>query len=157
MTIQNLESVLSEHPFFAGLDAKYMQLLAGCASNAVFRAGEYLMREGEPANHFYIVRHGKIAIELNAPGAGTIPIHTVNEGSVLGWSWLIPPHQWRFDGRAVELTRVLALDGACLRGKCEDDHDLGYELLKRFSAVVAERLKDTRLQLIDMYSHNAQS
>jgi CRP-like cAMP-binding protein len=149
--IQSLEPVLGQHPFLKGLASKHLALLAGCASNMVFRAGDYLIREGEEANHFFLLRHGKVAIEIVSPGLGVIPIQTIGQGDVLGWSWLIPPYRWRFDGRAVELSRVLALDGACLRAKCEEDHDLGYELLRRFAQVVVERLEATRLQLMDLY------
>jgi CRP-like cAMP-binding protein len=76
-------------------------------------------------------------------------------GEVLGWSWLIPPYHWKFDARAIEQTRALALDGKCLRTKCEEDHDLGYELLKRFAQIMEERLQATRLQLLDVYGLRA--
>ncbi len=157
MQTHSLEQILAEHPFFEGLKPEYVALLVGCASNVVFHAGEYIMSEGDPADHFYIIRQGMVARELAAPGHGAIPIQTEGEGDVLGWSWLIPPHRWRFDGRAVELTRAIALDGACLRGKCDEDHDLGYELLTRFSQEIVERLENARLQLLDMYSANTDS
>jgi CRP-like cAMP-binding protein len=64
---------------------------------------------------------------------------------------LIPPHHWQLDARAVEPTRALALDGKCMRTKCEADHDLGYELLKRFAHIIEERLLQARLQLLDVY------
>lgn len=149
--MQTLEPILSEHPFFQGIDRKYLSLLAGCASNVVFHPNEYLMREGEPANHFYIIRQGRISIEIAAPGQGTIPLQTVGEGEILGWSWIVPPYRWHFDGRAIEQTRAIALDAVCLRGKCEADHDLGYDLLKRFAIVMAQRMSATRLQLLDLY------
>ena len=152
MQIQTLEPILSHHPFFQGLDQKYIELLGGCGSNVIFHTGEFLMKEGELANHFYIVRHGKVSIEIAAPGKGPIPIQTVGEGDVLGWSRLISPYRWQYDGRAIELTRAIALDGKCLRGKCDEDHDLGYEMLIRFSHMMAERLNATRLQLLDMYA-----
>jgi hypothetical protein len=47
--------------------------------------------------------------------------------------------------------RAIALDGKCLRTKCEQNHDLGYELLKRFSQIMSRRLDATRLQLLDVY------
>jgi hypothetical protein len=86
-----------------------------------------------------------------APSRGPIILQTLGEGEVLGWSWLVAPYRWRFDGRAVELTRAIALDGECLRGKCEEDHDLGYELMKRVSLVMEKLVQATRLQLADVY------
>jgi CRP-like cAMP-binding protein len=153
--METLENTLAAHPFFHGLEPRYLQLAAGCASNVRFDAGEFILREGEEANHFFLIRHGKVALEVFAPNRGSIAIQTLEEGDILGWSWLIPPYQWRFDARAVELTRAIALDGKCLRAKCEEDHDLGYELLKRFAAILGQRLDATRFQLLDLYGVNA--
>ena len=155
MRIHTLETVLKEQPFFRGLGPGHMEQLVGCASNVVFRPGEYLMKEGEAANNFYIIRQGKVSIEIAFPGRGPIPIQTVGEGDILGWSWLVPPFRWQFDGRALQETRAIALDGQSLRGKCEEDHSLGYELLRRFALVMADRLAATRLQLLDLYGKNS--
>jgi CRP/FNR family transcriptional regulator, cyclic AMP receptor protein len=149
--METLEPLLAEHPFFKGLDPRFLELLVGCASNVRFDAGQYIFREGEDANQFYIVRRGHVALEIFAPGRGPLAVQTVGEGDIVGWSWLIPPYHWHSSARAVELTRAFALDAACLRKKCEEDHDLGYELFKRFTPVIVDRLQATRLQLLDLY------
>lgn len=149
--MENLEKILAEHPFLQGLESHYLDLIVGCASNVKFDAGQFIFHEGEEANQFYVIRHGKVALEIFSPERGAIEIDTLEEGDVLGWSWLIPPYHWRFDARAVELTRAIALDGKCLRNKCEEDHDLGYQLLKRFAHIIEQRLQSTRLQLLDVY------
>jgi CRP-like cAMP-binding protein len=153
--METLEPLLAEHPFVRGLTPPQIELIAGCASNARFEAGQYLFRDGEEANQFYIIRKGRIAIEAVPSSGEPMLIQTYGDGEILGWSWLVPPYSWRFSGKALELTRVLALDGKCLRGKCEKDHDLGYELLKRFADILASRLDAVRMQLIDMYSSTA--
>ncbi len=150
--MENLESILGTHPFFQGLDPAYTKLVLGCASNVRFDENSFLFREGEEANAFYIIRQGKIAVETYAAERGSIIIDTLTDGDVLGWSWLIPPYNWHFDARAVELTRAIALDGRCLRAKCEEDRNLGYELLKRFAHVMEERLEATRIRLLDLYA-----
>lgn len=149
--MQTLEAILAEHPFFAGLEPHYMQLMTGCASNVRFEAGTYIFREGEAASHFYIIRQGKVALEAFAAQRGPITIETIEAGEVLGWSWLFPPYRWHFDARVIELTRAIALDGVCLRSKGEADHDLGYELVKRVAQIMMQRLQATRLQLLDVY------
>lgn len=149
--MESLKPLLAEHPFFAGLSDHVVDLIVGCASNTRFDAGEFLIREGQEANQFYVIRHGRVAVEIMSPDRGAIQIETLGPGEILGWSWLIPPYYWVFDARAVELTRAIALDGRCLRTKCEEDHDVGYELLKRFSYIVGQRLESTRLQLLDVY------
>jgi CRP-like cAMP-binding protein len=149
--MDDLKRILQEHPFLVGMEPHHIEMLAGCASNVVFKAGEYLLREGEPANAFYFIRHGKVMMETHVPEKGPVLSRSRGEGEVLGWSWLVPPYKWHFDARAVELTRAIALDGKCLREKCEKDHDFGYEIMKRFILIVVERLEATRLQLLDIY------
>ncbi len=151
MEKHSLSYILAEHPFLKGLKPAHLDLITGCATNVRFNAGKYIFREGEQANQFYILREGKVAVEIYGAQQGAITTQTLEGGDILGWSWLVAPYKWRFDARAVELTRAIALDGKCLREKCEKDHDLGYELLKRFSRVIAERLEATRIQLLDMY------
>ena len=102
--MENLERYLSEHPFFQGLDKPYLELLVGCASNVRFNADQRIIHQGEEANQFYLLRHGKVTVGNTVPGRGFLPLQTLGEGEVLGWSWLMPPYQWRFDARAVELT-----------------------------------------------------
>jgi len=149
-----LDVILSEHPFFKGLKPEQLKFIAGCASNVRFDAGEFLLREGEEANRFYVIRAGRVSIEVYSPKHGAIIIQTVTEGDVLGWSWLFPPYRDHFDAKALELTRAISLDAKCLRNKCEEDHDLGYELMKRFSKVMIQRLQSTRLQLVGLYPEN---
>lgn len=151
MQMHTLEPYLAEHPFLKGLEQKHLKIIVGCASNVRFDAGQFILREGEEANNFYIIRHGKVSLEIFTQDRGPITIQTIGEGEVLGWSWLIPPYHWHYDARALELTRAIALDGKCLRIKCEQDHDLGYELLKRFAYIITQRLETTRLQLLDIY------
>jgi CRP-like cAMP-binding protein len=151
MPIETLEPLLAEHPFLRGMSEDYLQLITGCAKNVKFEAGEVIFREGGDADRFYLIRHGRIALEVFTPERGSNPILSLGAGDVIGWSWLIPPYKWRFDARAIEQTRAIALDGKCLRGKCDDDPRLGYELLKRISAIIADRLHATRLQMLDVY------
>ncbi len=153
--MHTLEPILERHPFFAEMDEHYLELLVGCASNVRFSAGEYLLREGEGANRFYLIRAGTVRLEISALGRGSIAIQTLGEGDILGWAWLVPPYTWSHDAVALELTRAVALDGACLRGKCEEDHNLGYALHKRFASIMAGQLRATQLQLLDVYGRHA--
>lgn len=150
--METLERILALHPFFEGLNPEYVKLLVGCASNVRFEAGAPIFRQGEEANQFYLLRQGRVAVEIYAPQSPPITVETLEKDDVLGWSWLVAPYYWRFDARAVEMTRVIALDGKCLRTKCEQNHDLGYELLKRFVQLVEQRLQSTRMQLLDVYA-----
>jgi CRP-like cAMP-binding protein len=114
-----------------------------------------LFREGEPANQFYLIREGNVALEVYAPGRGQVVLQTIGAGELIGWSWLIPPYKWCVDGRAIAFVHTIALDGKCLRGKCDENPRLGYELLKRVAGVFAERLLAARLQLLDVYGNRS--
>ena len=149
--MENLEKILSDHPFFKDMKSEYLNLIVGCASNVRFNEDEVIFSEGEEANKFYVIREGVVALDIHDPGSGRITIDTLEDGEILGWSWLVPPYYWRLDARAIMRTRAIALDGECLRNKCEGDHNLGYELLKRFTPIIEQRLQATRLQLLDVY------
>jgi CRP/FNR family transcriptional regulator, cyclic AMP receptor protein len=149
--MEGLERIVLAHPFFAGLETELGQVVSGCARNLRFDAGKYLFHEGDAANEFYLIRHGAVALEILPPGQSAIIFATEREGDIVGTSWLVPPYRWRFDARAVELTRAIGIDAQCLRDKCEADHHLGYELMKRFLPVIVQRLDETRLQLLDVY------
>lgn len=149
--MQTLEPIVANLPLFAGMNEEHLALIAGCAANVRFEAGDYVGRIGEPADHFWVIREGSVSLELNSPERGPRVIQTVRDGDVLGWSWLVAPHQWRFDARATTPVRALVFDGRCLRGKFVTDPVLGYELMRRFAQVIAERLEATGLQLLDIY------
>ncbi len=151
MTVRTIADFLAEHPFFAGLDNPAIAELAGCALIMHVSPGDYLFRQGGTADHFYVITRGRVALELFSPGAGPHVLDSAGEGEVLDWPWLIPPYRWFFDARAVEETRVISLDAACLRGKCDRDPRLGYDLLQRVAQVMSHRLQATRVRLLDLY------
>jgi len=149
--VEGLEHILAEHPFFAGFSVEHSRLVSGCARNHRYDAGTYLFRESTPANEFFLIRHGQVALEIVSPGQAPIVFATLGEGEIVGASWLVPPYRWTYDARATELTRAIGIDAACLRSKCEADHHLGYEMMKRFLPILIQRLQATRLQLLDVY------
>ena len=153
--MEGLERILGEHPFFDGFDKPFLDLVTGCARNHKFDAGQYLFHEGDAADEFYLIRHGRVALEILPPGQGPVVIGTVREGEIVGASWLVPPYRWMFDARALELVRAIGIDAACLRTKCEADSKLGYEMMKRFLPILVQRLQAARLQLMDVYGRKA--
>lgn len=149
--MRGLETLLEEHAFFADLDPAAIKFIATCGENVVFDSGDFIAHEGESADKFYIIREGKVAVQMHAPNRGAITLQTLDAGEVVGWSWLFPPYEWCFDIKALQPTRAIALDGRCLRKKCEEDHELGYQLMKRFSQFMVQRIKATRMQVLDVY------
>jgi CRP-like cAMP-binding protein len=150
---RSLESVLADVPGFGSLAEEHVALVAGCARNVHFAAGEQVFREGEPADTFWVVRQGSVGLEAFVPPRGAVAIETIDAGELLGWSWLFPPYRWHFDARALTAVRATAFDGACLREKCKQDARLGYELMALFAQVLIDRLQSTRLRLLDVYGN----
>jgi CRP/FNR family transcriptional regulator, cyclic AMP receptor protein len=150
-----IEELLGQAPALRALAPEHRDALAGCARNRIFEPGEWIMREGDPADAFYVIREGQVALETNVPGRGATILQTLHDGELLGWSWLVPPYRTAFDARSIATTHAIAFDGACLRGKCEADPALGYDLLKLLSGVFVARLQDTRLRLLDLYAKSS--
>jgi CRP/FNR family transcriptional regulator, cyclic AMP receptor protein len=146
-----LDQLLGEASALQSLPSAHRTTMAGCARIRVFEPGAMLLAEGDPADEFFLIRRGGVAIETEVPGRGAVTLETLGDGDLVGWSWLVPPYRSAFGARAVDTAHVIAFDGACLRGKCEQDPAFGYELMRRFSQVMLDRLQATRLRLLDVY------
>ena len=140
--MRTVEELIAETPVFADLDTEHLALIAGCARNEHVDANVLLVREGAPADRFFLIRRGQVALEVHGPAGGPLVIETVQDGDVVGWSWLFPPYRWHLDARTLQACELIAFDGGCLRGKAEADHELGYQLMRRFAASVIERLEE---------------
>lgn len=149
--MRSIYDLLADQPFFAGLPAHDLEVLAGCGDNVHFSAGETIFREGEAAERFYVLRSGRVGLEIHAVGRPAHLVTTLAAGDVLGASWLFPPYQWQFEALALDDTSAVALDAVCLRAKCDDDPALGYRLVKRFAGLLVKRLQAARFRLLDVY------
>jgi CRP/FNR family transcriptional regulator, cyclic AMP receptor protein len=138
------DAAAAAHPFLKGFKAEHLAILAENALPAHFQAGEVIFREGEMANRFYLITEGAVVLETYTKDKGSAVVDKIGAGDVLGWSWLFSPHYWRMDARAVEPTNAIFFYGTRLRQAAEQDHDLGYELMRRVAAVAIQRLQAAR-------------
>jgi CRP-like cAMP-binding protein len=146
---------LDGYRLFAGLPADALTAVAECSQEARLDEGAVLLVEGDPADAFYLVVSGLVAIEVATPRQGHVVIETIGPGEIVGVSWLLPPYRWTFDARVVEPTSAITIDATCLRQRCDDDPVVGYALFQRFAGLVRDRLQSTRLQLMDLYGNHA--
>jgi CRP-like cAMP-binding protein len=146
-----VDALVASHPLFAGLPGDVTSGIAQCARNVAFGPGELLLVEGRPADTLFLLRRGRVAIEIHAADRGTLVVETVDAGGAVGWSWLFPPYRWHFDARALGPVGAVAIDAACLRSAMEADDALGRLLVTRVAGVLLERLQATRLRLLDLY------
>ena len=127
---------------------RHIELLAQCATPVQFEPGQLIFRAGEPANGFYLVEKGCVALEGSVVEHGTVTTDTVGAGEPLGWSWLFPPYVWHFDARATEPTTALCFSGILLRQHRDEDLHLSHELFQRTCAVMMRRLQAARQKLL---------
>jgi CRP-like cAMP-binding protein len=146
-------SNLESQPFLKGMNTRHLELLAEDSLPSEFHAGDRILNEGGSANRFYLILEGQVEVESSAQDGESVSIQTLGPGDMLGCSWLFPPYCWRFDARAVTQTKTLCFYGTRLRKLCEENHDLGYELMKRVSEVVVQRLQAVRLKLVEHNKH----
>ena len=143
----SLKETLAQHPFLKDFNPEYLQFLAENTVTKSFDSGHYLLREGAETDEFFLLLRGKIALGTFILGRGITTIQTLDEGELVGWSWLVPPYQWRFSALTITPVSAIAFDAQVIRQKCEEDHDFGYHLLKRVTLVMGQRLTSTRMRL----------
>lgn len=136
-TVESLATRVALHPFLVGMNRRQLALLTSCAMTVQFNKGQVIFREGDLADRFYLIETGKVILESSG-GPGD---------PLLGWSWMFPPHTWTFTARAAEPTTAIFFYGTILREYCERDHSLGYELLKRMSSMMYQRMQAARNQM----------
>lgn len=133
----------------------HLERLAAIGGVERFEQGAAIFGEGEPADVLRIVVDGRIALELGAPGRPPISVAALSRGDLLGWSALLgragSSVPWSTTARATKPSHCLAFDGSALRELCEFDHELGYYVMRHAFEVVAQRLTDARVQLLDLY------
>jgi CRP-like cAMP-binding protein len=148
LAAQTVESVIAGHPFLRDLKPEHLRLLTDSAMRVRYEADELIFREGDPANRFYLIEQGRVSLESHRRDEAPVAVQVIGPGDVLGWSWLFPPYYWQFDARALEPTTAVFFYGTRLREQCEQDHAFGYEMMKRMTQVVIQRLQAARKQLL---------
>lgn len=145
-----LAKAIAAHRFVAGMKSDHLKKLVDAAMFKQFERDEIVFREGDPANRFYLICEGKVALESRRNEECAPLVQFVGANEVLGWSWLFPPYYWHFDARAVEPTTAIFFYGTRLREQCEQDPELGYDLMKRMAAIAIKRLQGARVELLKL-------
>lgn len=144
---------LKKIPWFKEIKPEHLQKISDIAHLRQVRAGETLFREGDKEDYLYIVIEGRVALDIFIPHRGKIRIYTAEPWDLFGWSSVTPIiHQRTAGAVAVVDGLIVGIDSEKLRQACDDDHDLGYLVMRRLTNIVASRLLVTRLQLIDMFA-----
>lgn len=152
MNKQSITDYLSGHPFFRGMDDQHIEFLVDSAVETQIPEGGMLFRQGAPADKFYLLRRGQVSVQVPALVGPVLEIQRLGGDELLGWSWLIPPYLWNFQARVEEDSQLLEFDGRAVLAHCEQDPRFGFELLKRFAALMSERLGAARQKMMDEWN-----
>ena len=147
-----IDDYLSTHAFFSGMDESFLEFLTDCATELALKKGDVLFRQGKLADKFYLLREGQISIQVPALVGPSLEIQHLGNDQLLGWSWLIPPYRWNFLARAETDCKLLEFDGLPILARYEGDPQFGYELFKRFAALMSERLDAARQRMMDQWN-----
>ncbi len=152
--MKTIEDLVRENPVFEDVDNDILELISGCGQNVAFEPGEFLFREGNSAERFFLLRGGTVALEIFVPGRGPMIFRTLQENEFAGTSWLIPPYRWKYDARATSRVHAITFDAQCMRDKSEADNRVGYALMKKFVPVLVDRLQTAQHQMLDVFSRH---
>ena len=148
MTEISLSRIIGDSSFFAGLDAGAINFLAAKAQKRRLDSGRVLFHQGDRAEHFYLILAGHLSLGIPALEGPTLELQDLGPGEIAGWSWLMPPNLWNFQARARTALEFVEFDGVAILAHCEDDPRFGYEIVKRFSALMSERLQFARQKMM---------
>ncbi len=152
MSKLSIEDYLSTHKFFSGLDESSMKFLSESATRILIKRDDVLFQQGESADKFYLLLNGRVSVQVPALVGPALEMQSLGKDQMLGWSWLIPPYRWNFQARVVEDSELLEFDGGAILARCEEDPKFGYQLLKRFAALMSERLDAARQNMMDHWN-----
>lgn len=155
MSSRPLIDELGELRFTAGLSSRTIADLAGIARRCEFPGGEIVFREGDACRELFLVSTGHVALDMQVPPRGTVRILTVGAGEMLGWSTLIGNGHMTTSATAVDRVSAIAISGPALQSLCDKDPELGYQMMRNMAIALSRRLLATRLQLLDLFSHDA--
>jgi len=149
MSNPSIQQIIADSKFFSTLAADDGDFLAANAAQRQLAAGKVLFHHGDPAEHFYLLCEGHLSLEIPAIEGPSLTLQDIGPGQVAGWSWLIPPNRWNFQARARTDVDYLEFDGVKIFEHCEADPKFGYELVKRFSTLMSERLQFARQKMME--------
>ena len=136
--------------FFQGISDAHKQMIADLCEPVEYKATQVIFKEYTPAQYVFILKAGRIAVQIDVGNDRTAVVGTITSGRMFGWSALVSPYQWTATATCIENSTIYRIDGEALRKMLDADTELGYRFMSRLGSVISGRLKDTRLQLLNL-------
>ncbi len=152
--MSGFDSKLAEHSLLNGLSSNHVAVLNRAASSEQVPKGQHIFEQGKEANRFFLIRSGKVTLELYTPQRGPRTIQTLRSGEVFGSSWLVPPFRWRNDARAAEDCELIVFDAKIIKQAMDDDREFGFQLMMRLYVSISQRLDATQKQILELYARS---
>ncbi|MEN8242444.1 MAG: Crp/Fnr family transcriptional regulator [Chloroflexota bacterium] len=154
---KELIKILQAIPWFQKLSDEHFKKISKISSIKMLSTNEVLFKQGDSEKSLYILIEGRIGLDIYGPVKGYIRVYTAEPMDVVGWSSATPVIRQRTaSATAVLDSRLIAIDAVKLNQLCEEDHHLGYIVMRRLANVVAARLMISRLQTLDLFAHPAE-
>ncbi|WP_269854702.1 cyclic nucleotide-binding domain-containing protein [Streptomyces sp. RPT161] len=138
--------------FLGGIPPAKQKTLMELGHEVTFAAGHRIFHEGGRADRFWVLRSGRVALDLHVPGRRAADVELLQSEDLLGWSWLFPPYVWHLGARALTEVRADEFDAEAVRALCAGDPELGQAVAVGVAAVVGHRLMTARTRLLDLYA-----
>ena len=151
MTDSNLVDTLRDIDFLEGFDDEYLEMIATVAEPVDFDSAKVIFREGDVAEHVYLIASGSVSLEICAPAIGCRRILTIDEGNLLGWSAVLGHSRLTATARTLSPTKALRINTSQILTLCEHNPRFGYQFMRRVGHGLAKRLKAARLQLLNVF------
>lgn len=142
---------------FRDLGSKEIQVILSLCKSVRVEKGTKLFAEEEPARSLFLIQAGRLELRFKIMCFNEMRELALDQeaaGGVIGWSAIIPPHQYTLSAYAVEDCELLEIHQADIQRLCEADPHLGFQFMRNTAQIMGQRYEITRRMLIGEIQHN---
>jgi CRP/FNR family cyclic AMP-dependent transcriptional regulator len=138
---------LESHEVFQLLRPEQVSILSSASEEVAFKAGETIFRRGEPADDFFVVLEGQVALRMLRPAGVSLLIDEVTGGAIFGSCLCFQIDTYTLTAQCTEDSRILKIKASTLKRLMDDDLVMGYAIQTMISRVYFKRYVDTMHKL----------
>jgi CRP/FNR family cyclic AMP-dependent transcriptional regulator len=135
------------HEIFQHLRPEQINVLSSAAEEVSFEAGDTVFRRGEPADDFFVVLDGQVALRMLRPDGVSVLIDEVTGGAIFGSCVCFQIDSYTLTAQCTEDSRILKIKASTLKKLMDDDLVIGYAIQTMVSRVYFKRYIDTMRKL----------
>jgi CRP/FNR family cyclic AMP-dependent transcriptional regulator len=120
----------------------------------IFEDQEFIFRQGDIADRFYLVKRGKVLLEQRLAEKITVSVGSIKPGFAFGWSTMIEEGYYTTDAVCAEPCEIYSMKGDKIRALCDKDPYMGYLLTRRLLVILKKRYDHRTDQFIKVLKQN---